>query len=101
MRRKMADTDTGKSLFKMYNKDGGTVLAHRLNKLLFPIKNEADVALHNDIWCEVLQIVEGQERSFLKGLVDCILYKPVDRRKRFLLRVATLILEIGQKKGNL
>lgn len=94
-------SDKGVSLFKMYNKAGRTVLAHRLNKLLFPINTDADIALHNEIWCEVLLIVESNERSFLQGLVDAILYKPAkeERRKRFLLRMATLILEIGQKKG--
>jgi hypothetical protein len=89
---------SGKALFKMYNKPGGkTILAHRLNKLLFPIKGPADIALHNEIWCEVLLIIEGQERRFLKGLVDCILFR-AKRRKMFLLRMADLILELGQRK---
>ena len=94
-----SEIEKGNSLFKMYNNAGADVLAHWLDKLLVPIKTQADVALHNEIWTEVLLIINREERNFLKGLVDIILYKPVKRQKRFLFKVATLILEMGHKKG--
>jgi len=91
-------SDTGRSLFLMYNKDGGTVLAHRLQHLFHPVKTPDDMALHNDVLAEIMLIIEGKERNLLKGLVDMILYKR-PKQKRFLFKVAVFILELGQMKG--
>lgn len=91
-------SNTGRSLFKMYNKAGKTLLAHRLQHIFNTIKTQDDIALHNDILAEVLLIIEGKERTFMSGLTDLILYKRIPKQKRFLFHVATLILEIGHKK---
>ena len=87
--------DSGESLFKMYSNAGRNVLAHRLQHLFHPIKTPADIALHNDILAEVIKIIDGKERSFLQGIIDSVLYKPVKREKRFLVRMAQLVLDIG------
>ena len=92
-------SNTGRSLFLMYNHDKGNTLAHRLQHLFHKIKNKEDIALHNDILAEVLLMIEGRERTLLSGLVDLILYKRIPKQKRFLFHLATLVLEIGQKKG--
>ena len=147
--------DTGRALFNLYNNPdaGPDVLAHRLQKMFVPMKTESDMALHNDILAEVLLIIKGNddERIFLKGLVDLILYEPkislarsslfdciwaaikhwdVEtkknegyhgltgnnvgvivaaikrqagepvKQKRWLFKLAGLVLEIGQRKGN-
>jgi hypothetical protein len=89
-------SDSGQSLFKMYHKAGKDALAHRLQHVFHPIRNEADIALHNDIVGEVLKIIKGKERTFLSGLTDLVLRKR--RRKRFLEHVATLIDSIGYDK---
>ena len=92
-------SNSGESLFKMYDKAGRNVLAHRVQHLFHPIKTPEDIALHNDILAEVLKIIDGKERSLLQGMIDDILYKPVKREKRFLVRMAQLILDIGFTKG--
>ena len=93
--------NTGDSLFKMYTRgDGQTILAHRLQNIFSPIKTDEEAALHNDILSEVLLIIEGRERAFMNRLTDLILYKPILKQKRFLFRVAALILDIGHKKNN-
>jgi len=91
--------NTGRALFLMYEKAGQTILAHRLQHLFNPIKTKEDIALHNDILAEVLLIIEGKERTYMKGLTYLILYKQIPKKKRFLFHVATLILEIGHNKG--
>jgi len=92
-------SDTGRSLFKMYTKAGADVLAHRLQHIFVPVRTPDDTALHNAALKEVLLMIRGDERKFLKGMVDFILYKPVDREKRFLFRIAHLILQISQRNG--
>ena len=91
--------NTGNSLFKMYNKAGPTILAHRLQHIFNAIKTQDDIALHNDILAEVLLIIEGRERTFMNRLTDLILYRPIAKEKRFLFRLAALILDIGHGKG--
>ncbi len=92
-------SNSGRSLFKMYDKAGTTILVHRLQHIFHPIKTQDDIALHNDILAEVLLIIEDKERTFMSDLVDLILYKKIPKQKRFLFHVATLILEIGHNKG--
>ena len=92
-------SDDGRSLFLMYHKAGSTVLAHRLKHLFHPIETKADIALHNDILKEVMLMIGGKERSFMEKLTGIILYKPAPRQKRFLVRIASLILDISHLKG--
>ena len=89
----------GQGIYRGYHKAGQDFLAYRLAKLFVKIETPSDIALHNDVLFEVLQIVEGDEKSFFKDMAHIILYQPVDRRKRFLFRVAGAILNIGMKKG--
>ncbi len=91
-------SNSGRSLYLMYHKAGKTLLAHRLQHVFHPIKTKEDIALHNDIIAEILLIIEGKDRTFMSGLVDLILYKRIPKKKRWLVYVATLILEIGHKK---
>lgn len=91
--------NTGESLFKMYNKAGPTILAYRLQNIFNTIRTQDDIALHNDILAEVLLIIEGRERTFMNRLTELILYKRIPKEKRFLFNLATLILDIGHKKG--
>jgi hypothetical protein len=94
--------DIGKGIYRGYQSAGQDFLAYRLAKLFVRIESEADVALHNDVVSEVLQIVYGEEKGFFRDLAGIVLYKDkykVELRKRFLFRVAGQILNIGQKKG--
>lgn len=89
----------GKGIFRSYQKAGQDFLAYRLAKLFVKIETDADIALHNDVLLEVLQMIHGEEKAFFKDMAGILLYQPVDRRKRFLFKVAGQILNIGQKKG--
>lgn len=86
-------------LYKAYQKAGPDFLAYRMGKLFVKIETPEDIALHNDILSEVLQIIEGHETTFFKGMADYLLYPKINRRKRFLFRLAERILHIGQMKG--
>ncbi len=85
----------------MYNKAGPNVLAHRLRHIIVIHRTPADTAVFNDIIAEIILILEDEagSKSFLKGMADLILFKPVNRQKRFLYKLAVLVLEIGQRKG--
>ena len=89
----------GRGLYQSYRNVGEDFLAYRLEKLFVKIETPVDIALHNDILSEVLQMIEGEETKFFRGIATAILYPKVNRRKRFLFRVAGQILRIGQKKG--
>ncbi len=93
-------SDFGKGLVKNYRTAGAGFLAYRLEKLYRKIEGPEDIALHNDILEEVLQMVSGEEEGFFKGLAEILIYtdkKPEVRRKRFLFRVADMVLVFGQK----
>lgn len=90
---------SGRGLYQSYRKVGEDFLAYRLEKLFIKIETPADIALHNDVLSEVLQMIEGEETQFFKSIANAILYPKVNKRKRFLFRVAEQILSIGQKKG--
>jgi len=92
-------SDAGKGIYRGYQQAGANFLGYRLAKLFTRIETPEDIALHNDVLFEVLQIIEGEEKSFFRSLAETILYQPVDRRKRFLFRVAGIVFNIGQKKG--
>lgn len=89
----------GRGLYQSYRKIGEDFLAYRLEKLFVKIETPTDITLHNDILSEVLQMIEGEETNFFKGIANAILHPKVNKRKRFLLRVAGQILDIGRKKG--
>jgi len=93
-------SDAGKGLLRSYKLAGQDFLAYRLVKLFIKIETPEDIALHNDILAEVLQIIGGEEKTFFKDLAEIILYKDYKPKKRFLFRVAGKILELGQRKGN-
>lgn len=89
---------SGKGLYIAYQKAGEDFLAYRMEKLFVRIETAEDIALHNDILSEVLQMIQGEETQFFKGMAEAILYPKVNKRKRFLLRLAGQILRIGQKR---
>jgi len=88
-----------RGIYRAYQKAGADFLGYRLAKLFVKIETPEDIALHNDVLSEVLQIIEGEERQFFKRLAEILLYKRVNKQKRFLFMIACLILNIGQKKG--
>lgn len=90
-------TDHSKGLYSLYKQAGANFLAYRLAKLFARIETPEDQALHNDVLAEVMQIIEGGEKGFFSSWAEDILYTKVDKRKRWLYRTATRILNIGQK----
>ena len=91
--------DIGKGIYRAYHQAGADFLAYRLGKLFTKIETPADIALHNDVLEEVLQIVCSEEKSFFRAMAEAILYQPANRQKRFLFKMACTVLQIGQKKG--
>lgn len=89
---------SGRGLYRSYQKAGEDFLAYRMEKLFVRIETPEDIALHNDILFEVLQMIQGGEKQFFKGMAEAVLYPKVNKRKRFLLRLAGQILRIGQKR---
>jgi hypothetical protein len=89
----------GRGIYRGYQQAGQDFLAYRLGKLFVKIETPADIALHNDVLAEVLQIIAGEEKRFFKDMAHILLHAKEEPRKRFLFRVAGQILNIGQKKG--
>ena len=89
----------GRGLYRGYNQAGEDFLAVKLAKLFTRIETDEDIALHNDMLTDVLEIIQGEEETFFKGIAHMTLYEPMDRRKRWIFRIACSILNIGQKKG--
>lgn len=85
-------------LYKSYQRAGPDFLAYRMEKLFVKIETPKDIALHNDILSEVLRIIERRETTFFKDMAEMVLYPKINRRKRFLFRLAERILHIGQQK---
>ncbi len=88
-----------RGLYISYQKAGVNFLAYKMERIFTRIESDEDAALHNDILTDVLSMVEGEGTQFFRGMADAVLYPRVNKRKRFLFRVADLILQIGQKKG--
>jgi hypothetical protein len=94
-----------KGIYTAYQLAGQEFLAYRLGKLFVKIETPEDMALHNDVLAEVLQIIQGEEQSFFTDMAHIILYVKKDLcpqcskepKKRLLFRVAGKILELGQK----
>ena len=89
----------GRGIYRAYHQAGQDFLAYRLGNLFVKIETPADIALHNDVLDEVMEIIRGEEQSFFKDIAHIILYVKEEPRKRLLFRIAGKILEIGQKKG--
>ena len=95
-------SDLGKGLVKSYRTAGAGFLAYRLEKLFRKIETPEDTALHNDMLKEVLQMINGEEKGFFESIAELLIYKdkqPETRRKRFLFRVADMVLVFGQKNS--
>jgi hypothetical protein len=99
----------GQGLYRLYRTGGEKFLAMRLSLLFKELQTPEDVALHNDVVTDVLQIINTayspdplqatEEESILYEFIAGILLRKRVKRRRFLLRVAYQILHIGQKKG--
>lgn len=97
----------GKGIALLYDTGGPNLVAYRLTRLFTRIETEEDRVLHNDVLAEVMDIINtggpekgkltSDENVFIRGIVE-LMYKGVDRKKRFLFRVAELILRLGRKK---
>jgi len=88
-----------KGLFKCYNDAGPNFLAFRLGRLFTKIESEEERVLHNDILADVLQIIEGEEKTFFMGIAETLLYQKYPKKKRFLFRMAERVLRTGHTKG--
>ena len=85
-----------KGLFVLYSKAGSDFLAYKLEKIFSRIENAEDMALHNDILKDVLDIVESKETGFFRDMASLILRKKPERQDRFLVGLAKKIIHIGQ-----
>ncbi len=88
----------GRSLYSIYRNAGTGFLAYRLERLFSKIETPADIAIHNEVLEEMVKIIAGKEKAFYKGIFEALFNVRVDRKKRFLFRMAEQILTIGQKK---
>ncbi len=87
-------------IYKGYKAAGADFLAYRMRHIFTQIETPADIALHNDTLKEVLEIIEGAEEGFFETLANDMLYTKIDRKKRFLHRLAARVLNFGmQSKG--
>ena len=85
-------------IFKAYQKADG-LLAMRLEKIFVKIETKEDVALHNDALKDMLAIISGEEKQFFERMIGLMYYQKVNKRKRFIFRLADEILRIGHQKG--
>ena len=87
----------GEHIARLYKAGGPSLLAYRLGHIFTHITTDAERALHNDALSEVLEMTNGQEKTFLLSLSESIVYqKPPS--KRFVFRVAEKILDLGRSK---
>jgi len=91
-----------KSLVNAYQNAGGDFLAVKVvSKVFRKIETEADKVRHNDAMDEIGLLVEADNIGFLKQVSDTLLnmMKSADKnRKIFLNRIATTIIQIGNKQ---
>ena len=83
-------------IHKAYMAAGPNFLAVRLGRIFTKIETEEDRILHNDMLADVLKMIEGKEQTFFRTLAQGMMYQKVDRKKRFLLRLAQRVLSVGQ-----
>jgi len=100
----------GEGLSRLYQNGGTDMLAYRLGALFSKVETEADKTRHNDMLAEVLDLINkdfpnkaGQllapENKMLNFIAEYLLYQKVNRKKRFLFRVAEQILMYSKLKG--
>ena len=102
----------GQGIAKLYQTGGVNLLAYRLGKVFVFLETPEQVAIHNEVVCEVMDIINKgytqsamltpEENSFLKDMAEVLLYQrenKAEKRKRFLFRVASQILNLAQRKG--
>ena len=100
----------GKGIARLYQTGGTDMLAYRLGPLFSKIETEADKVRHNDALAEVLDLINKDfpnqagmllpsENKLLNFVAEYLLYKKVNRKKRFLFRVAEQILNFSKLKG--
>ena len=118
MKKNMMADVRGKGIAKLYDNGGAALLAHRLAQLFTEIETPADIALHNDVMREVLEMVNTEppgdkvtmaEMSFVRRIADYLLYRELtekelkamgaNKRKRFLFRMAQYVIEVSGRKG--
>jgi len=83
-------------IHKAYMSAGPNFLAARLGRIFTKIETEEDKVLHNDMLKDVLEIIQGKEQTFFRTLAQGMINEKVDKKKRFLLRLAQRILNVGQ-----
>jgi hypothetical protein len=71
----------------------------KMARIFTRIETEEDRILHNDILADVLQIIEGKEKQFFRGMAEFVLYPHRKTKKRFLFRLVELVFQIGHQKG--
>ncbi len=108
----------GKGITKLYMLGGADLLAHRLSQLFTEIETPEDIALHNDVVREVLEMVNTEppseiatsaELALVRRIADYLLYRELtdkqlkalgaNKRKRFLFRMADYVMDVAGKKG--
>ncbi len=102
------NNNRGKGIAILYQKGGPNLIAYRLGRVFTELKTDADVTLHNDVVREILDIINTgysepgkltKKENNLFKFIATLLYQKIDRRKRFLFRLAEWIIRVGQKKG--
>lgn len=98
----------GQGLQKLYLKGGAPMLAYRLNLVFRILETPEQVAIHNEVVDEVLDIINndypavrtisGEQKQLQDYIAEILLTKRAKRRN-FLYRVAVRALEIAHKKG--
>lgn len=100
----------GQGLARLYQTGGTDMLAYRLGALFTRIETEEDKVRHNDMLAEVLDLInkdfprqEGallpSEDKLLTFMAEYLLYRKVNREKRFLFALGEQILHFSKLKG--
>ena len=84
-------------LYRSYEKAGPDFLAYKLEKIFTKIETPEDIALHNDMLSDVLELTKGDHVTLLKGIANALLRK-TPKQDRFLFKVAKQIINIGRNK---
>lgn len=98
----------GKGIARMYINGGAKFLAYRMGHIFTKIETEEQRILHNDVLAELLDIINKEqpradtllqtELNMLRAISEFVLYKKIDRKKRFLFWLAKWIIDLGQLK---
>lgn len=96
-------------LLAAYINGGVPLLATRIGFIFTKIITEEDKVRHNDMVAEVLELINSDVRievgratqdeyTLFSFIASWVFYKKIDRKKRFLIRLADKIL-MGFEKG--